>query len=292
MKHLKFKTEGLLNFSDYKKTRYKIVYGIIIFLLVVFVLTAIVPVLWLFITSFKTVNEINSNEYHLFPKAFDLMKLVNLWNRLDFGRYYVNTILVVIGAMICSVIFNGLLAYAIGVLKPAGYKIINGLILFSYMIPAALSLFPLVMQIRDFGMINSYLPLCLIFGSNAYYFMLFKDYFQKIPSSLIEAARMDGLSDFRIFYKVVLPLSKPIIGVVAIFAMTAAYSDFLLPYLILQDDGMKTVMVAIYNLSSTTTIDTSEFLMLLVISIIPQIIIFIIFQKQIMGSQVSSGMKE
>ncbi|MDE7094863.1 MAG: carbohydrate ABC transporter permease, partial [Anaeroplasmataceae bacterium] len=241
---------------------------------------------------FKTVNEINSNEYHLFPKAFDFMKLVNLWNRLDFGRYYVNTILVVIGAMICSVLFNGLLAYAIGVLKPAGYKIINGLILFSYMIPAALSLFPLVMQIRDFGMINSYLPLCLIFGSNAYYFMLFKDYFQKIPSSLIEAARMDGLSDFRIFYKVVLPLSKPIIGVVAIFTMTAAYSDFLLPYLILQDDGMKTVMVAIYNLSSTTTIDTSEFLMLLVISIIPQIIIFIIFQKQIMGSQVSSGMKE
>ncbi|MDE7213758.1 MAG: ABC transporter permease subunit, partial [Anaeroplasmataceae bacterium] len=153
-------------------------------------------------------------------------------------------------------------------------------------------LFPLVMQIRDFGMINSYLPLCLIFGSNAYYFMLFKDYFQKIPSSLIEAARMDGLNDFRIFYKVVLPLSKPIIGVVAIFAMTAAYSDFLLPFLILQDDGMKTVMVAIYNLSSTTTIDTSEFLMLLVISIIPQIIIFIIFQKHIMGSQVSSGMKE
>lgn len=292
MKHLKNKTEGLLNFSDYKKPRYKIVYGIIIFLLILFVLTAILPVLWLFITSFKTVNEINSSDYHLFPQAFDFMKLVNLWNRLDFGRYYINTILVVIGAMICAVIFNGLLAYAVGVLKPAGYKIINGLILFSYMIPAALSLFPLVMQIRDFGMINSYLPLCLIFGSNAYYFMLFKDYFQKIPSSLIEAARMDGLSDFRIFYKVVLPLSRPIIGVVAIFAMTAAYSDFLLPYLILQDDSMKTVMVAIYNLSSTTTIDISEFLMLLVISIIPQIIIFIIFQKQIMASQAGSGMKE
>lgn len=292
MKHLKDKTEGLLNFSDYKKVKYKIVYGVIIFLLILFVLTAILPVLWLFVTSFKTVNEINSNVYHFFPESFDFMKLVNLWNRLDFGRYYLNTILVVLGAMLCSVLFNGLLAYAIGILKPAGYKMINRLILLSYMIPAALSIFPLVMQIKDFEMINSYLPLCLIFGSNAYYYMLFKDYFQKIPVSLIEAARMDGLSDFRIFYKVVLPLSKPIIGVVAIFAMTAAYSDFLLPYLILQDDSMKTVMVAIYNLSSTTTIDTSEFLMLLVISIIPQIVIFIIFQKQIMGSQASSGMKE
>ncbi len=292
MNHLKDKTEGLLNFSDYKKTRHKIFYGIIIFLLSICVLTALLPVLWLFVTSFKTVNEINSNTYHFFPESFDFKKLINLWTRLDFGRYYINTILVVLGAMVCSVVFNGLLAYAIGILKPAGYKVINGLILLSYMIPAALSVFPLVMQIKDFGMVNSYLPLCLIFGSNAYYYMLFKDYFQKIPSSLIEASRMDGLNDFRIFYKVVLPLSKPIIGVVAIFSMTAAYSDFLLPYLILQDDGMKTVMVAIYNLSSTTTIDTSEFLMLLVISIIPQIIIFIIFQKQIMGSSANSGMKE
>ena len=82
------------------------------------------------------------------------------------------------------------------------------------------------------------------------------------------------------------------IGVVAIFTMTAAYSDFLLPYTILQDVKMQTVMVAIYNLSSTTTLDASELLMLLVISIIPQIIIFVIFQKQIMNTSASSGMKE
>ena len=81
-------------------------------------------------------------------------------------------------------------------------------------------------------------------------------------------------------------------GVVAIFTMTAAYSDFLLPYLILQDENMQTVMVAVYNLSGTTTLDASEMLMLLVISIIPQIIIFIIFQKQIMNTSASSGMKE
>ena len=74
--------------------------------------------------------------------------------------------------------------------------------------------------------------------------------------------------------------------------MTAAYSDFLLPYLILQDENMQTVMVAVYNLSGTTTLDASEMLMLLVISIIPQIIIFIIFQKQIMNTSASSGMKE
>lgn len=292
MKRLSTKRDGLLNFSDYKTIGNKIAYGVFIFLLIMFTLVAIVPILWLFITSFKTVNEINSTEYHLFPEVFDINKLFNLWTKLDFGRYYVNTLIVVVGAVICSVVFNGLLAYAVGVLKPIGYKVVNVLVLLGYMIPSALAMFPLLMQLTDLNLIDSYLPLWLMFGANAYYYLLFKDYFEKIPNALIEAAKVDGLSDFGIFLKIVLPLSKSIIGVIAIFTMTAAYSDFLLPYLILQDENMQTVMVAVYNLSGTTTLDASEMLMLLVISIIPQIIIFIIFQKQIMNTSASSGMKE
>ena len=292
MKRLSTKRDGLLNFSDYKTIGNKIAYGVFIFLLIMFTLVAIVPILWLFITSFKTVNEINSTEYHLFPEVFDINKLFNLWTKLDFGRYYVNTLIVVVGAVICSVVFNGLLAYAVGVLKPIGYKVVNVLVLLGYMIPSALAMFPLLMQLTDLKLIDSYLPLWLMFGANAYYYLLFKDYFEKIPQALIEAAKVDGLSDFGIFLKIVLPLSKSIIGVVAIFTMTAAYSDFLLPYLILQDENMHTVMVAVYNLSGTTTLDASEMLMLLVISIIPQIIIFIIFQKQIMNTSANSGMKE
>jgi multiple sugar transport system permease protein len=103
---------------------------------------------------------------------------------------------------------------------------------------------------------------------------------------------MDGGNDIDVFFRVVLPLSRPVIGVVAIFAMTASYSDFLLPYLVLNDQKMQTVMVAVYRLSSTTTLDASEFLLLLVISILPQVLIFILFQKQIMGTSVNSGMKE
>ena len=220
------------------------------------------------------------------------MKLINLWSRLDFGKYYLNTLIVVIGAMVCAVFFNGLMAYAVGVLKPVGHKIINGLILLAYMIPSAIAIMPLINQIKDVGLINSYLPLALVFGANAYYYMLFKDYFQKIPKSFIEAARIDGLGNLKTFFKVIIPQSKSIIGVVAIFSMTAAYSDFLLPYLVLQDESMRTVMVQIYRLSGTTQVDISEFLMLLVISIIPQVIIFFIFQKQIMGSTASAGIKE
>ena len=292
MAKLKNKTEGLLNFSDYRNVRHRITYVIFMFLLIVFVLTALIPIVWLFITSFKTVNEINSVTYHLFPEKFNIGKVLEVWNKVKFGRYYLNTLIVVVGAIIFSVVFNALLAYAVGILKPVGHKVINALILLGYMIPAALAIYPLLSQIKSLGLINSYLPLWLAFGANAYYYLLFKDFFTKMPRSLIEAAKVDGLSDFKIFFKVILPLSKPIIGVVAIFAMTAAYSDFLLPYTILAKNSMQTVMVAIYNLSGTTTLDASEQLMLLVISIIPQIIIFAIFQKQIMNQSVNSGMKD
>jgi multiple sugar transport system permease protein len=292
MKHLRNKVDGLLNFSDYKNIGSKIFYGVIIFLLVMFALTAIIPILWLFITSFKTVSEINSPDYQLFPQVFDLKKMLDVWNKVNFGRYYLNTLIVVVGAVICSVVFNGLLAYAVGVLKPFGYKVINALVLLGYMVPAALAIFPLLMSLSEIGMINNYIPLWLMFGANAYYYLLFKDSFEKIPVALIEAARVDGMSDFKIFFKIIIPLSKSIIGVVAIFTMTAAYSDFLLPYTILQDVDKQTVMVSIYRLSGTTTLDSSEMLMLLVISIIPQIIIFAIFQKQIMNTSASSGMKE
>ena len=292
MAKIKNKTDGLLNFSDYRNTKFKVVYIIFIILLVLFVITALLPIFWLFITSFKTVNEINSTTYHLFPQQFQIGKVFDVWNKVHFGRYYLNTLIVVIGAVIGSVVFNALLAYGVGVLKPVGYKVINTLVLLGYMIPAALAIYPLSQQIKNFGLINSYLPLWLAFGANAYYYLLFKDYFEKMPKSLIEAAKVDGLSNIKIFFKVVLPLSRPIIGVVAIFSMTAAYSDFLLPYTILQDNEMKTVMVAIYNLSSTTTLDVSEQLMLLVISIVPQISIFAIFQKQIMNQSVNSGMKD
>ena len=295
MAKLRNKSDGLLNFSDYKRRKHRITYYVFIFILVLFALTAIIPFLWLFITSFKTTPEIESVHYHLFPEVFKLSKMWEVWTKLGFGKYYVNTLIVVIGAIVCAVVFNALLAYAIAILKPVGYKIINGLVLLGYMIPSALAIFPLLLQIRNFplgNLINTYFPLWFAFGANAYYYLLFKDYFEKMPSSLIEAARMDGLSDLKIFFRVVFPLSRPIMGVVAIFAMTAAYSDFLLPYTVLQDTKMQTVMVAIYNLGTTTTVDSSEFLMLLVISIIPQLILFIIFQKQIMNQSVNSGMKD
>ena len=296
---LKEKTQGLYNFSDYKKASGKAFYGIAITILLLFVFIAITPILYLFFSSLKTLEELNSIHYTFFPKEWDFAKIGVVWTKVNFGQYFLNTFILVIGCVVCSIFFNALLAYGTAIVKPAGYKIIHGLVMLGYMIPTTLAILPLFLQIAALkdadGMpvfMNTYWPLCLAYGANAYYYMLFRNHFEKLPVSLMEASSIDGAGNMETFLRVVLPLSRSIIGIVAIFSMTASYSDFLLPYLILQDDSKQTLMVKIFNLSSATTLDPSEFLLVLSLSIIPQIIIFVLFQKQIMGSNANSGMKE
>lgn len=287
------KQTGLLNFSDYKKKRHVFDYWALITLLVIFVIVALTPILWLFISSFKAPNEINAVNYTLFPQKWDFQQFIELWEKCGLTDVFINTIVVVIGGVICGVVFNSLLAYVTAILKPYGYKVIHVMVLLAYMIPSALAIYPLVRAIDDVGLLGTYVPLWFVFGANAYYYMLFKNYFEKMPQSLIEAARIDGLSNLKIFFKVILPLARPIIGVVAIFAMTAAYSDYLLPYMVIgnQTSEYWTLMVAIYNYSSDPQV-APHLLQLLVLSIIPQVIIFVIFQKQIMNTSINSGMKE
>jgi len=289
---LNTKNDGLITFIDYKSKRFRILYGVIIFLLLVAVLTALLPIGILFLSSYKTTLELYATPFQFFPQLFEFKKIFAVWNEVNFGKYFLNTLIVVIGAAFFAVIINGLLAYGVAIVKPRGYRIAFTLIMASYMIPTVLAIVPLYQSIVDLRLINNYLPLWLMFGANAYYFIIFKNYFDAIPKSLIEAARVDGASELRIFFSIIIPMSKSIIGLVAIFAVTAAWSDFLLPYLVLQNSDLQTIMVLLFLKSSDAQFAPDKLLMLSLISIIPQIVIFFVFQKQITGSTLNSGLKE
>lgn len=299
IKHKKLteKTDGLINGIEYKHTRFKVLYAVMIFILIVASLTALIPVAWLFLAGFKNADEVFKAPFTFFPQSFDLGKIVEVWKTVKFGKYFLNTFIIMLGSVFCAVVFNGLLAYAVSILKPAGHKIVYGLIMGSYMIPAVASLVPLYANIVSLNLEGYaiFIPLCLLYGANSYYFMMFKNYFDTIPRALLESAKIDGAGSLRIFFNIVLPLSKPIVGVVAIFAMTASWADFLLPYLLLQDENLHTVMVKIYNLktSMSTMMDfgIDKYLLSLTITIIPQIFVFAVFQKQITGTNAQSGIK-
>lgn len=292
---LKYKQDGILNFTDYKKLRFKILYVFMLLLLFLFLFIAIFPLFFLFVQAFKTTEEINSAVFNFWPADFNLGKIVDVWQASGMGTYLTNTVIVIIGATICAVFFNGLLAYAVSIVRPKGYKVVHYLIFGSYMIPTILSIIPLYAMIVNMHLINTYIPLWFAFGANAFYYMQFKNFFDKIPNELIEAMRVDGSSDFGIFFRLILPMSRSIVGIIAIFAVTAAWSDFLLPNLVLTQDSLYTIMVKLFSINSTMgTVQgytPDMLLMALVISIIPQIFVFLIFQRQITGGSQEGAVK-
>lgn len=234
-------------------------------------------------------------KFSFFPEHFRLSKIFDSWERLNVGKYYLNSIIVVAGSVVSAVLFNGLMAYVISVLKPAGHKIIYALLLMTMMIPAVTNMRTLLGNIAKLGLMQKYLPLWLSYGANVFYIVMFKTYFDSIPKPLIEAARLDGASNWQIFTRIVFPLSLPIVMVVSIFAINASWSDFLLPYLVLNSvPDKQTLMVRIYsvNMNPPSGMTQDQILMLIGLSIIPVLILFGIFQRQITDSVATTGIKE
>ncbi len=297
MEYLKNKTSGLIIFSDYKKTVYKVIYGLMILIILFVIIITVFPPLWLLLSGFKSAQELYAVPFSLFPKKFSFAKIKDLWLSLGFGKYFLNSLWLILGGLICSILFNGLLAYAVEIIKPVGYKAVYGLVMISLMIPVVLNMGPLFNNIVELGLYGSYLPLWLVYGANPFYFILFKTYFGSLPKTLFEAAQLDGCNKMQIFTKLIIPLSKPIIMVVSIFTINAAWSDFLLPYLVLLNKAEKqTVMVKIYllqkNMGTAMNFTPDKLLLTIALSIIPPVILFILFQKQITSSVATTGLKE
>lgn len=286
---MKNKKDGAIRDYDMRSPKVKILYAAIIIFCFIVVICCIFPAVWVMLAGFKDIKEFTRNAT-IFPSSFDISKLQKTWKLLKFGKFYKNSLILVVGGTVCAVFFNGLLAYGFAVLKPKGYKIAYGLVMWSLMIPATTSMVSLFRNINMIGLNGSFIPLWLVYGANAFWVVLFKDFFEEIPSELMEAARMDGCGPLQVFTKIVLPLSKPIIMVVAIFAVTAAWSDFLLPYLVLNGSGKETVMVKLFTFKDTPT-DAVSVLRAAFFSIIPPTIIFVIFQKQITDGAAAGAVK-
>jgi multiple sugar transport system permease protein len=158
------------------------------------------------------------------------------------------------------------------------------------MVPATTSIVPLFVNISRLNLNGTFYPLWFSAGASAFYVVLYKQFFDTIPASIIEAARIDGCNNFQIFLKIVMPLCKPITMVIAMYAVNYAWSDFLLPYLVLNNSGHETVMVRLFQFNNGTTSDV-DILRAILFAIIPPVILFTIFQKRITQGSTFSGIK-
>ncbi len=281
---------GVIRDYDMHSASVRAGYGLILALCVLLVIVAVFPLIWVVLAGFKDLKEFVSST-SLLPEKYDISMFTTTWNQLGIAKNYLNSLISVVGSVVCALVFNGLLGYGIGILRPKGYGVVKKMVMFSLLMPTTISIVPLFMNIQNLGMGNSFLPLWLSFGANAMYIILFVQFFESLPMSIIEAGRIDGCSQLQTFFRIVLPLSKPICAVISIFAVNAAWSDFLLPYLVLRGGDKQTVMVRLFVFSTEQTVNADNMMRSVVFSMIPPIILFFIFQKQLTENAVSVGIK-
>lgn len=280
---------------DLKAARNRVLYWVMFALLMILALICLLPLLWILLSSFKTPKEMLQIPPTLFPSTIDIHKLGYAWELLDFSRYYLNSLAVAAGAVVFTIVCNGLAGFVISRLRPAGSRVFFLLMLWTMMLPHTLNLVPLFktmikFPIFGFNLTNTYWPMWLVSGASAFNVILFKGFFDGIPSSLIDAARLDGCGNLQLFNRVVLPLSVPILAVMTIFTVNGAWGDFLLPYLILKTPQRYTVMVELFS-AKGSSISMDIQMMMLIFVVIPPLIIFMLFQKYIMTGFTLSGIK-
>lgn len=285
------KTTGMINRLDLKQPGMRVFYWLLFLICMLVVFISVIPPMWVLISSLKDTKEFFGIPPTIIPKSLHPEKIVKIWEKVKFGKYTVNSVIMVSGAVACAILINGLTAFVLSVLKPKGSKIVMSMILWSMMVPATISLVPLFTSIVNLGMQDRYVTLWLSYGANAFWVVLFKGFFDGLPRSYIEAARLDGAGSLGIFFRIVLPLSKSVCGVVAIFATNAAWSDFLLPYLVLKDKSKVTVIVKLFLMRNDGTLPVDYLITALLFASIPPLILFAFFQKQITHGIALGGIK-
>lgn len=281
---------GILFPSDMKKIQYKLLYGALSLIMLIFLVVALVPVLWILLAGFKDVGELYSKNAQFFPQHIRLGKLGEAWTALKFYKFYINTFILAGGAVVVEIISAGLAGYVLSRLRPKGSGIVYTIVTIIMVWPATMTTVPIYMMIKNMGLLNNYMPIWMMHLGNAFNIMLFKNSFDGISNSLVEAAKIDGATDIGIFLKIIVPLSVPVIMTVAIFTFNGECGNFFWPYLLVQNDTLRTMGIHLYKMKSSTL--SLDYQMLsIVFAIIPQFVVFVFFNKYIVGGINIGGVK-
>ena len=251
----------------------------------------VIPFVWMIITSFKPLDEI-----HAYPPTFivhhpTIKAYVELFNLIPMGRYFFNSIFVAGTITIANLFFCSLAGYAFAKHQFAGRDKIFMLLLGSLMIPWQVNLIPQFIIIKNLGWLNSYPGLIVPAMSSAFGVFLMRQFIKSIPDDLIDAARIDGCGEFKIFGFIVIPLVKPALAALAIFTFMAQWNNFVWPLVIIKTREMKTLPLALSVLNSQFGDNFAMVMAGAVVATIPVLVVFIFFQKFFVKGITFTGIK-
>jgi multiple sugar transport system permease protein len=211
-------------------------------LLTLYAVITLIPFLWAFSASFKSLSEIVSSEPNFLPKNFTLDNYIQIFLREPlFLRWLLNSVLIAVSVTLLNLLFNSMAGYALARLRFSGRRFWFVLILAILAVPAQITLIPTFLILKAFGWLNSYQGMIIPSMVNATFIFMMRQFFTNFPKELEEAAALDGLTPFGIFWRIVLPLAKPALAAQAVFVFMSSWNNFLLPVVILFDPEMFTL---------------------------------------------------
>ncbi len=261
-------------------------------LLVLNALGVILPLLLMLISAIKPTPEIFASPFAL-PQTWSLDNFAKVWQSGRFDLYFRNSILITVGAEILILAFSAMAGYALGRFKFRFNDAIYVFFLAGLMFPAKLVLVPLFVQLKEMGLINSHLGLILVYaagGIPAAVFIL-TGFFRALPSDLDNAARIDGASEWQVFWKVMLPLVRPQLAIVAIYTAIPIWNDFLLPLVFLQDPTLKTVPQGLTVFFGEYATDYGPLFAGLTLAAMPLILLYLLLSEQFIKALTAGATK-
>ncbi|WP_330464738.1 carbohydrate ABC transporter permease [Streptomyces longwoodensis] len=288
-------TRTLISPAQLARPRGKIVYWTVFAVVVTgFTLVFLGPLYWMISSGFKDSQEVVQTPPTWVPKSFTPGNYSHAWEVMDLSTLLLNTLYYAFGALAFQLVLDVAAAYSLSRLRPVFGKAILGMMLATLMIPATVLVVPQYLTVLDVpfvqrNLLNSPWAIWLPSVTNAFNIFLLKRFFDSIPQELLDAAAMDGASPMRLLWSIVLPISRPVLGVVSIFAVVGIWKDFLWPMLTLPDPSRQTLNVGIYSLSNGVPVNV--LIAALTIASIPTLLLFLVFQRNIMSGLTAGGLK-
>jgi multiple sugar transport system permease protein len=252
----------------------------------------LVPFLWMLSTSLKPEDEVFQWPPRLLPWPPVWSNYREAWEIAPFGRYFLNTAVVAVSVTLVSLFLNSLAAYAFARLRFRGREPLFMLLLATMMIPFQVTMIPTFLILKELGWLDSYLGLTVPGFAGAFGIFMLRQFMLSIPEELLDAGRMDGCSEFRIYGQIVLPLCRPALATLAVFTFMGAWNDFILPLLVVKSGEMRTLTLAVAALSSGLYVMSFPLMMAAATFVIaPVLAAFLLAQRFFTRSIVLGGLK-
>lgn len=249
------------------------------------------PFVWMVSTSFKGPAEIFTETPTLIPSQPTMENFNNLLKSANLGRSFLNSLVFALGMTFLSVICNAMAAYGFAKLSFPGREKIFALLLLTMMVPGQVTMMPVFLILKTMGLLNTFTGLIIPGIASVFGIFMLRQFMREVPEEILEAARIDGCSEFRIFILIMLPLCRPILATLAIFSFIGAWNEFFWPLVIMLREDMQTLPVALANLNGQFNTDWGLLMAGSVLVVVPVILVFLMAQKHYIKGIAAGGVK-